>query len=362
MPAPAVLWHPELLIAGFLLPVGTGFLVYTLPRFFSAKRGSPWELWGLFLGQMLLSVSILSANAAAVAVLKTLVLLQLAFYAIRRYPRERLAPVFGIFVLAGITVGLVGAIAGCVATFGSNQLPQIIVYYSGTLQRGAFYHGFFWLLFCGMGTRLFPMLTLSTRAPTDSWLKKTLAYSRTLWYLCGAALIASFVVQEPTLRPWLLWLRALAVFFVAWQGWLLFRPPLRRGAVPYFVKFSLLCAVVGQFLVAGFPAHEPSLRHLGLAGGLGLGTLLVMTRVLLAHEGADLVHETRSWPLAVALALMASGALVRAFALAPATYMLQIRVASALWASGLVLWAVCLAVYLRAGKPGTGTVAPASTP
>ena len=345
-PAPAVMWHPELMISGFLLPIGTGFLLYTLPRFFSARRASAWEAWSLLLAEASLASAILCVLPLAVAILKTAALLILAFFAIIRFPRTRLAPVFAVFVVAGILLGTAGALASVIAV-APQEWTAPFRDSAAVLHRNTFYHGFFWFLFLGMGTRLFPMLTLSVRLPTDTRWKKALAYSRVAWYSAAGALVISFVFAHGPWHVGMLWLRAVTVLYVAWQGWLLFRPPTRHGVVPAFVKVANVAVVAGHFLVAAFPSYEPALRHLPLAGGLALGTLLVVTRVSLAHEGAQLIHETNSPSLAVAFSAMFAGAIVRTLALFPESYLIQISVASGLWLAGVLVWVSALVVYLR---------------
>ena len=349
VPTPAALWHPELMIAGFLLPIGTGFLLYTLPRFLSAQRASVPEAWFLFGAEVLLLGSILFAQPLALALLKSAVLLVLAIFAIRRFPRTRQAPVFAVFVVVGILLGLTGALASLIAATPQHW-PGRALAFAPLLQRSAFYHGFFWLLLAGMGSRLFPMLTLSLRPPTETRLRKALAYSPMAWYPAAAALALSFVFSQGTWHIWMLWLRAFAFLFVAWQGWLLFSPATRHGVVPVFTKVANSAVVAGHFAVALFPSQEPALRHLALAGGLALGTVLVVTRVLLAHEGADLIHETRSPAFALAFGAMVTAALIRGLAIFPTTYILQIHLAGALWLAGTLLWVSALLVYLKQGK------------
>jgi hypothetical protein len=390
--ARAYLWHAEAMIALFLLPVGAGFLLYTLPRFFATARATPLEAWTLFLLQFsMLGIAIFGAVApiaqaypvfAIYSLVKFASVAWLALFAARRYPgRDKFKPIFQSFFTGGLALALSGSLAQTVAhlaahaiaatgdarlaqSFAENFAPWrlfLIEYH-----RAAFQYGFFWMLFTGMGIRLFPMLTLSTRpADAPEW-QKRFAYNRKPWILVSTLLAATFVLQAllaretdgaaSSLQRIMLTanfgLRAALSVFVAWQGWLLFQRSARRGIVPFFLKLALLTTLVGHGLVAVFPGEAKHWSHLVFGAGFGMGTMLVMTRIVLAHEQADLHREIVSRAFLFAFGAIYLSVWTRATAHLLAGYLPHLSYAALLWLSGVAVWAATLLYYVTAGKTG----------
>ncbi len=99
-----------------------------------------------------------------------------------------------------------------------------------------------------------------------------------------------------------------------------------------------------SLLAIGFGIWQPSLippssgLHLLTTGTIGLMTFVVMTRALLGHSGRPLAASPA---IAVALLLIASGALLRAAApWAPSLYVPLVAVSGIAWSSGFLIFAV----------------------
>ncbi|MCP5483573.1 MAG: NnrS family protein [Spirochaetales bacterium] len=348
-PVLALLWHKELMISGFLLPIATGFLLTNLHRFLH-RGGQPpgiaivlgflvWVLglFGAFLFQARLIF--LALNAGLIS--------GLIAYAFSRgllvaLPRLRIAP----FLIAGLLLGLSGSLMRLFVALG--LVPS---FWEG-LGVQCFHHGFFWLLICGFGQAMFPMLTLSTMRPDRLrvWRQRLQASARTA-PLVAFGLAASFVSAHDSLLPFALGLRAVLLLFVAWNGWMLFDRSGRRGVVTFFLKASLLTAVFGHFILPFFPEYFVHLSHIGLLAGFGLVTMVVVGRVYLSRVGA-VAAELRAFWFAGAFSVLHLALWTRVTAFLLRSYWIHIQIAALLWLFGLGLWCAGLFWTLVRARQG----------
>ena len=359
--ARAYRWHGELMIGLFLLPVASGFLLYTVPRFFSSSnRASAFDVWFSLTACLGMFFAAAMDIYGVYLICKIILLVFLAFFFSRRYPaRGNHRPIFAPFLLAGFFLGLSGSIAQLV---DYNKFAQTVTdpaMQTGIAEYGrlAFRHGFFWVLFCGLGIRLFPMLTLSVHNPQMPAWRSRLVFNPRVWQVLAWLLAATFVLEALMMSDAR---RAIQVFrflistLIAGEGWLLFKAPRRRGVVPVFVKLALGTALLGQFvLIFANAGQAKHLGHLIFGAGLGIGTLLIVTRMLLSHTSRKLELEVNSVPLGIAFALMYGTALVRACApwLVAGSWFLPLMAGAAIiWSVATLIWVIRVGFAVRAPR------------
>src|SRR5690606_6854530 len=105
-----------------------------------------------------------------------------------------------------------------------------------------------------------------------------------------------------------------------------------------FLWISGWSIVVGLLLNAALPAYSIHVMHLVYAGGMGLMTLMIATRVTLSHGRHDLSLESRSRILAATGALVVCAALTRVSAgWLPEVYLTHLGYAAVCWIAAVVL-------------------------
>jgi uncharacterized protein involved in response to NO len=329
-----VYWHREAMIGLFLMPVAVGFLFTAGPKFFASFLPHAVELVGgfaLFLSMFVFSLLDLRLPFHIAKI--TLLLLLLNFLAIRFIKRRSGNPVFSSFVFLGPLAGLLGSIAALISLFSSQS-----IFYEWS--RSLYFHGMFWILFFGVGVKFFPMITLTTRGLRDlTPYEKFVSSSHALWTAIAVILLGSFIIEGAGFVKTAMWVRALALFFMAKEGWLLFIKSPRKGVFTFFLKAGLWTTLLAHFVFPFFPEQRVHLYHLVFTGGFMMGTLLVMGRVSLAHERLPLDTEVKSKVAAAAFFLIYMATWVRATAHLVPTYLPHLQYAAAMAALGVVLLA-----------------------
>ncbi|MEQ9364146.1 MAG: NnrS family protein, partial [Leptospirales bacterium] len=234
--ARAYSWHGELMIGLFLLPVACGFLLYMVPRFFSSVRAGVVDVWFSLAACLCMFLAALLDLYGPYLIAKTILLAFIIYFFMRRYPapKSKPRPIYTPFLLAAFFLGLSGSVAQVADYFqfvrgfaGADLQAQVANY-----GRIAFRHGFFWVLFSGLGIRLFPMLTLCVHDPKMPAWRSRLVFNPRVWQAAAWSLAGTFVLEAlfEERRPVLV-VRFLVTAFIAGEGWLLFKASRRRGVV-----------------------------------------------------------------------------------------------------------------------------------
>ncbi len=327
-----VYWHREAMIGLFLLPVAVGFMFTAGPKFFASFLPHTVELVLaalLFTAMFIFSLLDLRLfyHMTKLAVLAVL----LTFLTVRFIRRRSGNPVFSSFLFLGPLSGLLGSVAALLS-FNSSQ-P---IFYEW--QRSLYFHGMFWILFFGVGVKFFPMITLTTRGLRDlTSYEKFVSSSHALWTTIGIVLLASFVAEGAGYVRSAMWVRALALLFMAKEGWLLFYKSPRKGVFTFFLKTGLWTILLAHFIFPFFPEQRVHLYHLVFTAGFMMGTLLVMGRVSLAHERLPLDVEMRSRIAGTAFFLIYLAAWTRATAHLIPSYVFHLRYAAAIAALAVIM-------------------------
>ena len=324
--------HPHQMVSGFLFSFALGFLMTAVPRFTGAARANPVELLlgaclasaGFFLNSYLLTCGLLSFLTV--------------FFSRRLIKRSFSPPPHFMFIPLGLFLGLLGSILLSLVEFqridSSFAIPAKLFLYHGTML----------CFLLGIGARLLAALLGWAPPPThqvESMTKADERFSAKKWRipLIQAGLFALGFLIEVTFEASVgRGLRAVVASWIAMQYWRLYRLPKIRSKLSFWIWISCWTLLIGLWTHALFPSFGVHVAHVIFIGGFGLMTLLVSSRVILAHGGFSLEPEARSriYALFATAALLAM--LTRFSAQWTSSLLHHYAYAAVLWILSLFLW------------------------
>lgn len=322
MPYPGAL-HADWMMLGFVGNFATGFLMTAVPKFLNAP---PCRLWELIVGLAFGTLPFINTALAYqghVLLLAAPYLFLLLFISIRFCRRSFSPPISFIFVPIGVFLGILGS-----------------------LSRPLLYEGVVLAFLFGIGSRLIPALTgvggpvlvqIETRSPF--WRRKENFYFIDAGLFTIGGILHGF---QYTLIADSIW--AAVGLSLALRVWKIHRRPVHKGVLPSWIRVSSISLIAGLLLNVAFFQHRLHLVHIVYVLGVFLMTLLVATRVVLAHGGHDMQLETRSKGLLVIGILSLLAGLTRASVgwISADLYFSHLAYAATLLLTALIIWSVIL--------------------
>lgn len=275
--------HAHYMVGIFLLSFVIGFLMTAIPRMSGAPGASQKELifqlvpmlsasfWGVFESQEKLFFSSL--------VVALIVLFVFCFRRIVTAPH--IVPDVFPFVIISLVAGLIGAILFIF------DLPEI----GGRL----FYVNMILGLCVGVGARLIPMI-LGTGCARPYGVKE-------MWVI-GFMLVGSSFIEIYASETYGNLFRFLLILVVFFRYWNVHRFTGFHSSVSWGVRIaavSILFGTMGLWLV---PHYRLEALHLLFVSGFGLLTLMVASRVILAHGNHNLSLEIKNLFLKIPIGLI----------------------------------------------------------
>ncbi len=274
--------HGNLMFFGFMWSFISGFLMTAIPRMTGTFRAFRWEIYTAVVLVLVQNGCLFSNEvwiSPYVVLAQTLLLL---FFLGRRFIVFKRIPFSGfIFIPLAFLMNLTGI---------------ALLFYSGSHQNFVLFseEAFVLNLILGLGSRLIPVISRLPNAllpDQQAPLGQEGLYSK----IAFAVLFnGSYIMQLNGLVNLALTLRSLLVIFAVVRYLRLFTKPTRWTAVGVGLKLSSLFLLVGTVLV--IPSFQLQLAgaHILYIGGFALLTLLISTRVVLAHGGKSLDAEVSS--------------------------------------------------------------------
>lgn len=294
----SIYWHRELMISLFLLPAATGFIFTAAPKFLLNTPAKQFEIWIAAILYTSLFGCFFIQHAFGFVLIKVIAIIWILFFFVSRWwGRKTKNPFWPPFILISLVAGLTGSLIQLVAQL---KILHSLVQFIGTQ---LYFDAMFWILLFGIGIKFFPMLT-GAAAPAVQVHRKSIltpkAYnSQVLWFAIAIIGVASFLIQTLVHTSLGLWIRAILILFIAYEGWGLFEKPLRKGHTTTFLQIFLYTILIGHFIFPFFPSLLVHFYHIVFVVGFLAITILVETRVLLSHEHLDTAAEQHSkWLLA----------------------------------------------------------------
>ncbi|MGE3533678.1 MAG: NnrS family protein [Parachlamydiales bacterium] len=337
-PSYPVEFHRSVMMNGFMLSFVAGFLMTAVPRFTSAEIAKVHEILFVFSAILIAAVLEFSGFQSYHHLGATCALAGLIFFAIRRFRSRKANPPYS-FVFLGL--GLMLWFLANLFLFlewtpirdGSRSI------WSEILSNGAMMS-----IVLGVGGRLIPGILGWTeivsvqreryeKAPTFA-----LAVPAVIWILVVLYLLSFLLLGVLPFQACLI-LRLLVIAYFAVSFWKLYRPPFEKTRLSWGIWISCWCFLVGAFLTAFFTDSYVHVLHSSLIGGFSLLTILVATRVTLAHgpEGKALEKSSKIIPIFALFLLFALFTRVTA-PMIPSSYLSHLSYAAILWMAGFLFW------------------------
>lgn len=266
--------HAFLMVTGFLFSYIYGFLMTAVPKMSNTLEAQAWEIYG--------GVTLVWLQALTCFIFPDLVFLLSIFqflfillFVVRRWVKRRAQPPPGfVFVPFGLFMGLVG----CVLLSTGNAV---------TLGKAFIYQAFVLNLILGLGSRLIPALS---RAQGALDVRAASAEKMSYFFTLALILNFSFVIEAYASFAVGNILKFSIISWIAIHKFKIFKPR-QPGQLGRGIRIAV-CFLASGFLLAGaFPAYGIHFFHLSYIGGFALLTILISTRVVLAHGGHDLSFE-----------------------------------------------------------------------
>lgn len=330
--------HSRLMAFGFFGGFIAGFLGTAGPRLLSARPLRIPELavlFGLYWGVAgcLLAGKVVAGEMVLIAWLTCLFGIGFRHFLIRE---DLPPPGFVLFPIA-----FACAVGGAVISILESR--DEVDFFWLQLRPLIAFQGFLIFPLMGVGGFLLPrFLGLpckddfeKSRAPQPGWWGRA-------WIslAAGVAILGSFFLEAGgQFRV------AYAIRFVAIGGYILFLlpgiwRPLKRDAIVFGIKFGLLSIPLGYLTLTLFPAWRVAWLHLALAGGLGMVTLSIASRIVLRHAGRnDILMGKKGWFI-IAIVMLLLGVTSRMIGdFIPKILITHYNYGALCWGIGLLVWA-----------------------
>lgn len=336
VPYPGIV-HAGVMVGGFLLSFASGFLMTAVPRFTGSQPATRAEIFAaasLSVVFFIFSFLVPSLSYFHATILVNLIFLARFLFA--RFRRRAFAPP-PEFLL--IPLGLAAGIAGVTLLLAADT--GVLRWEWGLTGKVYLYQGFMLCLVLGVGGKLMPMFlgrmgaqfvpfsgvrAASANPARPPWLAGLLAFS---------FLLDAFGMHQPASLA-----RALSVAWVTLGAWQIHKRPKITGRLSGAIWLAAWALLLGSWIPALFPASGVHGIHLMFIAGFGLMTILVASRVTLAHGGYDLAYERSSRALLWAGLFIVIAALTRITApLMPSYYLRHLAYAALVWNAGIAVWA-----------------------
>jgi len=333
------------MIGGFLFLFACGFLMTAIPKFTGSASATEKEILITTVLSSLMLVAGFSGQIKTFRFILIINILSLVFFGLRRFNKRQLdLPNSFIFIPIGIASGLFGTVIILLSEL------SLLTGASSIFGQLLYYQGFMLSLIIGVGSKLIPVLAGWDEMFMPGSHKKS--FQRLS--LVAVALIISFLIEAFIDARLGRFLRALAVIPVAIYDWKILRVPLARTWLAFWIWIASWCVPLGLLGAAVFPDYYIHFMHLLFIGGFSLMTMMIASRVTLAHGGHDLKLEKKSKALLIGASLVALATLTRVAAgFLPSTYNSHIFYAAIAWLIGFSIWGIIFVrkmIYLRSGS------------
>jgi uncharacterized protein involved in response to NO len=329
------------MIGGFLFTYAVGFLMTAVPQFLGAGGAGRGEFAIAIALSAAMGLSALFSFGSVVRpTVGALTLVFLAVFFVRRFQsRKYEPPPQFLFIPLGILSGVAGGTISALCDLGMLG-PD--AYAAGRL---FLFEGTMLSFTLGVGGRLVTALLGWSPLPLvqiENFRKKPASpvvriaklpvFWQALGFLLGLLLEAfGFPLVGRGLR-------AVVASTIAFGVWKLHRPPAEKTTLSWGLWISSWFLVLGVWIQVLVPSSGVHGLHLLFVGGFGLMTILIGTRVTIAHGDYDFGLQENSWPLRLTIALLAMAAVTRASAHVSGSYIPHLAYAALCWMAGIGVW------------------------
>ncbi len=327
------IFHADIMIGGFLFAYASGFLMTAIPRMTQSAHARIWELTAsLCICLGLVGVS-LSTDRLIFHSLSLAGLIHIAIFCMRRI-KVMTAPY--LFILCGLSLGVLGSFGLLLNDVSLLQEPFLSV------SRNVYYQGMMLFLVLGVGSRLMPMLLVSGQKHVSAFRSQNVGSSLSpLAIGCALLLCSSFVIESISATSWVgQFVKTSCVTFVVLGNWNLLIIPNKQGYIVGWLWVSAWCIILGLWSCVIFPSYVVHMMHVVYICGIGLMTLMIASRVQIAHGGQNW-HESNQKGLFLWTGiLILTAGVTRVTAPFVASYVSHLVYAATAWIAAMMIWGV----------------------
>ncbi len=338
-----------------MLSFVAGFLMTAIPRFTSAEFAKLYEVLGVTGAIVLAGVFEFLGLQPHHHFTAGSALLMLASFGLIRFQKRQSNPPF-TFIFVGIGL-LLWTVSNFMIAWNLLDVRESEATFS--IWKELFSSGALMAVVFGVGGRLIPgilgweEIVLIQRQKYEGSKSFLSAVPGSMW-VATALYLLSFLLNPiaPTFVG--LTLRVLVTCFFAFGYWKIQRFPKDRSYLTWGIWLSCWCFVVGSFLNVFWMDRYSHSLHVILVGGFSLLTVLVATRVTLAHGSIGRGPEKTSIFIPVFTILLLFATLTRVTAvLWPTIYLRHLSYASLTWILGFLVWMIFSISKMISPKSGS---------
>lgn len=334
--------HARFFIGGFLYLSIIGFLTTAIPRFTSTAYATTTELTLIAVLIFAVLTTLFFDKVGDFWLTITFGWVFLTSFAIRRFLKRSQNPPFTfLFVGLGIVLGTIGSILQ--ALYYANIATEPLFF---NLGKVCFYDAMVLSLIIGVGGRLVPGIL----GFQEIVIAQRKIYEKPMPFLRVVPGIVFVLALLFVLSIWLevsgfthlgYIVRAVVITYVSIKFWSLHKKPPEWKWHGFFIRLSCLFLVVGSWLLI-FPSNYMiAIKHINYIGGYSLLTLMIASRVTLAHGSKGLRLEKNFFPFTAIGIFIVLASVTRTSAnLVPEYYIPLLGAAALFFCIGLIIWGI----------------------
>lgn len=329
-----VLTHRTLVLNGFMAMFVGGFLMTAIPKFSRTQSAHKFETLSFaFMALVIIALSY-TTHENLILWCSSLQAILLFSFAFRRFRITTASPPFSfVFIFVGIILWILSGIAGSLF----SEVPQVSLQYDGAILA----------FILGIGSKLIPgILGHSEVLSPANFLKEKKHYLKTVpsyFYLLMTLYVLSFLIELQYGN----WLRFLIVLFISMKFWKLYLLPPTKTALTYSIWLSAWLILLSVLLKALWLEGFIHAGHSFFINGIVLLSILVATRVLVAHGPMKKELENSKWLYVITFfVVLAAATRVSAFLMSESYYR-HLAYSSFSLGLGIIIWSVLYLKFVR---------------
>lgn len=329
-----VLTHRTLVLNGFMAMFVGGFLMTAIPKFSRTQSAHKFETLSFaFMALVIIALSY-TTHENLILWCSSLQAILLFSFAFRRFRITTASPPFSfVFIFVGIILWILSGIAGSLF----SEVPQVSLQYDGAILA----------FILGIGSKLIPgILGHSEVLSPANFLKEKKHYLKTVpsyFYLLMTLYVLSFLIELQYGN----WLRFLIVIFISMKFWKLYLLPPTKTALTYSIWLSAWLILLSVLLKALWLEGFIHAGHSFFINGIVLLSILVATRVLVAHGPMKKELENSKWLYVITFfVVLAAATRVSAFLMSESYYR-HLAYSSFSLGLGIIIWSVLYLKFVR---------------
>jgi uncharacterized protein involved in response to NO len=330
----AVNLHTQIFMGGFLTFAIWGFLLTALPRFSQTDYLKPSELMAFIIFSISMLLSFIFNHEGFFWLSVFLSWLQLLRFGVERFKKRQQNPPH-TFILVGLGL-LMGVVGSFLFLFEEDHFD--------VWAKLFYFDGLVLAMVLGVGGRLIAGIL----GHTEIVLEQRNQYENNAHFfksipialkLIALFFVISFIFEGFELTRIAYFIRAIIISYMGiyyWRIHKLLQTKKWQARMTKLAGWFLLVAIWLQLIFFEYAIH---VRHLIYIGCYCLLTVMVASRVVVAHSELSLEIESRKWPYLVIGILISLAALTRASAiLMPQTYLNHLGYAAIVLLLASLLW------------------------